>query len=147
MKKIFILFFVMVVSFPAFSQQRKDVRRHRMTPEAMAIAQTNSLNKVLGLDSLQYNMVMLMNYSDAMALQDSIKARAGQGGERPKVTEEERRARREVMQQRRAMRDEQMKKILTPEQYEKYIEYMADVEKDGHPMRRGPRRGAPRGGQ
>ena len=142
MKKIILLFLVSAVTFSAYSQ-RQDVRRQRLDPEAMAVMQTNSLNKVLELYSLQYSMVMLMNYSDAMAMQDSMKVRAERGGERRKLTEEEMRARREVMKQRRALRDEQMQKILTPEQYEKYLNYMKEIEKNARPMGRGPRREGP----
>ena len=144
MKKSILFILLMLIAVSSFSQ-RRDVRRHEMNPEAIAMAQTESLNKVVQLDSLQYSMVMLMNYSDAMAMQDSMKARASRGDSDRKMSEEERRARFEVMQQRRALRDEQMKKILTPEQYEKYLQYMKEAAKGGRPMGRGPRRGTPLG--
>lgn len=132
MKKSILLLMAVLLAVAGYSQRRDGrprARRHEMNPEMMAIAQTNNLHKVLELDSVQYNMVMLMNYSDAMAMQDSIKARA---------------ARAEVMKQRRALRDEQMKKILTPEQYRKYLEYMEQVARNGRPSGRGSRREVPR---
>ncbi len=148
MKKSILLLMAVLLAVAGYSQRRDGrprARRHEMNPEMMAIAQTNNLHKVLELDSVQYNMVMLMNYSDAMAMQDSIKARAARAGEkRMKPTEEERKARAEVMKQRRALRDEQMKKILTPEQYRKYLEYMEKVARNGRPSGRGSRREAPR---
>ncbi len=150
MRKSILLLFAMLLAVAAYSQSRdgrSPARRREFNPEMVALAQTNNLHKVLQLDSMQYNMVMLMNYSDAMAMQDSMKARAARQGEkRVQPTEEERRARAEVMKQRRALRDEQMKKILTPEQYEKYIKYMEESAKNGRPSGKRPRREGPRGG-
>lgn len=150
MKKTILLAMAVMFAVVAFSQERRggQARRHQMSPESMAMAQTRDLQVALGLDSIQCQAVYLMNYADAMALHDSIKARrerAERGGERIRPTEEERRARAEVMKERRKVRDEQMKKILTAEQYEKYLEYMKKVKRAGRPID-GPRRGgAPRG--
>ncbi len=114
------------------------------------MAQTRNLQAVLQLDSLQAQAVFLMNYSDAMAMQDSMRARAerGEGNvKRVPLNEEELRVRREVMKQRRLQRDEQMKGILSPEQYEKYTEYMKKAAENRRPFGRAPRRGAPQAGE
>lgn len=146
MKKSIILLFAMLLAVAAYSQNRDDksrARRREINPEMMAVSQTENLHKILQLDSVQYNMVMLMNYSDAMAMQENMKAREGE--KRMQPSEEERSARVEVMKQRRALRDEQMKKILTPGQYEKYLKYMEEVSKNDRHGGKSPRREAPHG--
>lgn len=145
MKKTFLLVIAMIVAVTAFSQERQRgdrARMHQINPEAMAMAQAKSLQEALQLDSVQFQAVFLMNYSDAMAMQDSMKVRrerAERNGERVKPTDEERRARAEVMKRRQEMRNEQMKQILTEDQYKKYLEY-------NEKMMRSDRRGGPRGG-
>lgn len=145
MKKTFLLVIAMIVAVTAFSQERQRgdrARRHQINPEAMAMAQAKSLQEALQLDSVQFQAVFLMNYSDAMAMQDSMKVRrerAERNGERVKPTDEERRARAEVMKRRQEVRNEQMKQILTEEQYKKYLEY-------NEKMMRSGRRGGPREG-
>ena len=136
MKKCIIFVFAMLMSFTAFAQERGTGRgerpQRRFDPESIAMAQTNALDRVVDLDSIQYQIVYLMNYSDAVAMQDSIKARRdrreqmrrnGQEAQFQRPTDEEIAARRQVMQQRQAIRNAQMKEILTPEQYEKYLQY------------------------
>lgn len=111
-----------------------------MNPEAMALAQTKNLQEVLQLDSVQYQAVFLMNYSDAMAMQDSMKARrerAARDGKRVPPTDEERKARAEVMKKRMEIRNEQMKQILTEEQYNKYLEYQKKSMRNGRRPRGG----------
>lgn len=140
MKKTFLLVIAMIVAVTAFSQERQrdgQARRRQMDPETMAMAQTRNLQDVLQLDSLQFQAVFLMNYSDAMAMQDSMKARrerADRDGKRVKPTDEERRARAEVMKKRQEIRNEQMKQILSEEQYEKYLEYQKKSKRNGRPM-------------
>ncbi len=149
MKKCILLFVAVALAVSAYSQQierERPARRFEMNPEAMATAQTKNLQQILQLDSLQVQAVFLMNYSDAMAMKDSMQARAARGEEkRVKPSVEERRARMEVIKQRRALRDEQMKSILTPEQYEKYVEYMKKSAENGRPRGRRPRGEAPQG--
>ncbi len=148
MKKTILFMFAMVIAVAAFSQERQrdgQARRRQMDPETMAMAQTQNLQEVLQLDSLQFQAVYLMNYSDAMAMQDSMKVRK-ERGERVQPTEEERKARAEVMKKRQEVRNEQMKQILTEEQYEKYLKYMKKSARNGRPN--GERRGGgERGGE
>ena len=143
MKKTILLVVAMIVAVTAFSQERQRdgrARRHQMNPEAMALAQTRNLQEVLQLDSVQYQAVFLMNYSDAMAMQDSMKARkerADRHGKRVQPTDEERKARAEVMKKRMEIRNEQMKQILTEEQYNKYLEYQKKSMRNGRRPRGG----------
>ena len=136
MKKSIIFVFAMLMGLAAFSQERGTGRgerpQRRFDPESIAMAQTNALDRVVDLDSIQYQIVYLMNYSDAVAMQDSIKARRdrreqmrrnGQDTQPQRPTDEEIAARRQVMQQRQTIRNAQMKEILTPQQYEKYLQY------------------------
>lgn len=132
-----------MVAVTAFSQERQrdgKARRQQMNPEAMALAQTRNLQQILQLDSIQYQAVFLMNYSDAMAMQDSMKARrerADRDGKRVPPTDEERKARAEVMKKRMEIRNEQMKQILTEEQYNKYLEYQKKSMRNGRRPRGG----------
>ena len=143
MKKTILMAVAMIVAVTAFSQERQRdgrARRHQMNPEAMALAQTRNLQEVLQLDSVQYQAVFLMNYSDAMAMQDSMKARrerADRDGKRVPPTDEARKARAEVMKKRMEIRNEQMKQILTEEQYKKYLEYQKKSMRNGRRPRGG----------
>lgn len=146
MKKTILFIVAVALSVAAFSQDRQrggHARRYQMNPEAMAMAQARNMQEVLQLDSVQFQAVFLINYSDAMAMQDSMKARkerAERSGERVKPTDEERRARAEVMKKRQEARDKQMKLILSEEQYKKYLEYNEKIKRSG----RRPRGGEPR---
>lgn len=133
MKKSITLFFAVMISVVLVAQNdgRQRVRRE-FNPEEMAMRLTEDLHKAVALDSMQYQFVYLLNYADMTAAQDSMKARRqrmeemrknGQKPERRQMTEEQRKAQMEIMQQRKAARDEQMKGILSPEQYEKYLKY------------------------
>ena len=152
MKRSFIIAIAMFISLATFAQQRNGERRERQqrnfNPESMAMAQTNALDKAVDLDSIQYQIVYLMNYSDAVAMQDSIKARQarreemrrnGQEMKRQRPTEEEMAARRQVIEQRQAIRNAQMKEILKPEQYEKYLQYEKEQMKRFRQPGNGPR--------
>ena len=118
-------------------------QRMEFNPERMAAWQTNRLQQALQLDSMQYQVIFLMNYADAVTMQDSMKARRERAekmrteGKRPeRPTEEQMKARMEIEKEREQIRNEQMKQILTAEQYEKYLKY---IEEQRERMRqRGP---------
>ena len=152
MKKIIFLMLAAAFSIATYAQDRPVGERRKFTPEETAMARTQRLHEAVQLDSVQFQAIFLMNYSDAVAMQDSLQAgrerreqmkKEGKRPERVQPTEEEMRVRKEIMEKRRALRDEQMKQILTAEQYEKYTEYM---KRSNERMRAGgPRRGgAPR---
>ena len=140
MKKILICIVAAMIATVSMAQERRGEQRQRreFNPEEMAMRQTNSLNEVLQLDSIQYQAIMLMNYADAITIQDSIKARRerqekmrqeGKRPERTRPSEEQMRAMKELREQREQVRNEQMKAILTPEQFEKYLKYTQEQSK------------------
>ena len=108
-------------------------QRMEFNPEKMAAWQTSQLQQALQLDSTQYQIIFLMNYADAVTMQDSMKARRERAekmradGKRPeRPTEEQMKARAEIEKAREQIRNEQMKQILTAEQYEKYLKYIEE---------------------
>ena len=144
MKKTLLCIAAIILATLSFAQEGRGQRRQReFNPEEMAVRQTNSLNKVLQLDSVQYQAILLMNYADAVTMQDSINARRARAekmreqGKRPehmRPTEEQMKAMAELRKQREEVRNEQMKQILNAEQYEKYLKYAKEQRKN---MRRG----------
>lgn len=153
MKKTF-LFLVVAMMSLTLSAQRDGARAQRQfDPEQVAVMQTQRLNQAVGLDSLQFQLVYIMNYSDAVAMQDSMKVRRqrmeearknGQKVERQRPTEEQMKAQRAVMEERKNIRNAQMKEILTKEQYEKYLKYLEEQEKS---RRQWGQNGGNRGGR
>ena len=143
MKKITLCILATMMVTISFAQDFRGQQRREFKPEEVAAWQTNQLQQAVQLDSMQYQVVFLMNYADAVTMQDSMKARReraekmraeGKKFERP--TEEEMKARMEIQKEREQIRNEQMKQILSPEQYEKYLKY---IEEQKERMRqRGP---------
>ena len=153
MKKVLFLIVAAMMATFSFAQEGRGQQRQRreFNPEEMAQRQTEQLHRALQLDSVQYQAILLMNYADAVTMQDSINARReraekmraeGKKPERTRPTEEQMKAMMELQKQREEVRNEQMKQILTPEQYEKYLKHQ---EEQRNNMRRGGQRG-PRGG-
>lgn len=155
------LFFVVaaMVATLSFAQEGRGQQRQRreFNPEDMALRQTAQLHQALQLDSVQYQAIFLMNYADAVTMQDSINARRaraekmqaeGKKMERTRPSEDQMKAMMETQKQREQVRNEQMKLILTPEQYEKYLKQQ---EEQRNRMRQGfggqGRPGGNRGGQ
>lgn len=120
--------------------------RMEFKPENMAAWQTGRLQQALQLDSMQYQVIFLMNYADAVTMQDSIKARRERAakmraeGKRPeRPSEEQMKARMEIEKEREQIRNEQMKQILTAEQYEKYLKYIEEQKERMRHLRPGNR--------
>ena len=130
----------------------------------MAQRQTMRLHEALQLDSVQLQAVFLINYADALTMQDSMNARRarmekmraeGKRPERVQPSEEQMKAMMELQKQREEVRNEQMKQILNAEQYEKYLKMQEEQRNrmrqgfggpQGRPGGRGGRPGgAPRG--
>lgn len=154
MKKITFCIVATLLATISFAQEFRGQQRREFNPEEMAAWQTAQLQQALQLDSMQYQVIFLMNYADAVTMQDSMKVRReraekmkaeGKKFERP--TEEQMKARMEIQREREQIRNEQMKQILTAEQYEKYLKYN---EEQKERMRRGPggnRNGRPQRGE
>ena len=142
MKKITLCIVATMLATISFAQDFRTQKRREFKPEDIATWQTNMLNEALQLDSTQYQVIFLMNYADAVTMQDSMKVRReraekmraeGKKFERP--TEEQMKARMEIEKEREQIRNEQMKQILNAEQYEKYLKH---IEQQKERMRRGP---------
>ena len=145
MKKSILLIVLMLLGVASYAQnnnarradnanRRPRTMRQAFSPEDMAKAEADAINAAVGLDSLQYQLVYIMKYSDMVAMQDSMKARAERapkmrerGTNPPRLDEKQRqewmKAREDVMKKRREAMNEQMKQILSPKQYKKYLKY------------------------
>ncbi len=134
MKKILLCLVAVLTATVSFAQHERGTRERQreFNPEEVAQRRTLQLHRVVLLDSTQYQAVLLMNYADALTMQDSIKARRermekmraeGKRPERTRPDEEQIKAMMELQKERESVRNEQMKQILTPEQYEKYLKY------------------------
>ncbi len=161
MKRISFFVVTAMLATMTFAQHQGGERQRReFNPEEMALRQTELLSQALQLDSIQYQAVLLMNYADAMTMQDSINARReraekmraeGKKPERQRPSEEQMNAMRELQKQREQIRNEQMQQILNPEQYDKYLKYQEEQRTKIREMRgkrgrsRGQHRGAPHG--
>ena len=129
-------------------------QRREFNPEEMAQRQTMVLHEALQLDSVQLQAVFLISYADALTMQDSINARRermekmraeGKKPERMRPSEEQMQAMMELQKQREQVRNEQMKTILTPEQYEKYLKMQEEQRERMRQGRQGRPGGAPHG--
>lgn len=132
--------------YPGGPQQQ----RREFSPEEIAQRQTMVLHEALQLDSIQLQAVFLMNYADALTMQDSINARhermekmraEGKQPERVRPSDEQMQAMIELQKQREQVRDEQMKTILNTEQFEKYLKYKEEQRERMRQARPGGRGG------
>ncbi len=151
MKKILLCVVALMLATMTFAQQRRQHQPREFNPEEMAQRQTMALHQALQLDCIQLQAVFLINYADALTMQDSMKVRRermekmraeGKKPERVRPSEEQMKAMAELQKQREEVRNEQMKQILTPEQYEKYLKYQEEQRERMREMRgkRGPGR-------
>ena len=121
---LFSLLLLCAISLSAQENNRSGERPEKLGPEELALLQTNRLNESLGLDSVQFQAIFIMNYSDALAMEEQMKSMSKEKRKEMRKnppSAEERKAFCEEREQRKAQREAQLKKILTPEQYEKYL--------------------------
>ena len=146
MKRILFCIFATMFATMTFAQHQ----RREFNPEEMAQRRTMALHEVLQLDSIQLQAVFLMNYADALTMQDSINARhermekmraEGKQPERVRPSDEQMQAMIELQKQREQVRDEQMKTILNTEQFEKYLKYKEEQRERMRQARPGGRGG------
>lgn len=132
MKRTILCVVVAMLATVVFAQENNRVQRWVFNPEEVAQRRTMALHQALQLDSIQLQAVFLINYADALTMQDSINARharmekmrvEGKKPERVRPSDEQRQAMMELQKQREQVRDEQMRSILNPEQFEKYLKY------------------------
>ena len=165
MKKILLCIVATMFATMTYAQHPGAPQRQQreFNPEEMAQRQTLRLNEALQLDSIQLQAVFLINYADALTMQDSMNARRarmekmraeGKKPERVQPSEEQMKAMMEMQKQREEVRNEQMKQILSPEQYAKYQKMQEEQRNrmrqgfggpQGRPGGRGDRGGRPGG--
>lgn len=156
-KTLFFVVAAMIATFSLAQEGRGQQRQRReFNPEETAMRQTEQLNRALQLDSVQFQAIFLMNYADAVTMQDSMKVRRermekmraeGKKIERTAPTQEQMKTMMELQKQREQVRNEQMKLILTPEQYEKYLKQQEEMRKNMRQGWGGQRGNRPGGGQ
>lgn len=155
MKKILLCIVAAMFATMTFAQHSgAPQRQHReFNPEETAQRQTMRLHQALQLDSIQFQAVFLINYADALTMQDSMNVRRermekmraeGKKPERVQPSEEQMKAMMELRKQREEVRNEQMKQILNHEQYEKYLK-MQQEQRERMRKGRGGRPGGPQG--
>ena len=159
MKKILFCIVATMFATMTFAQHHGAPQRQQreFNPEEMAQRQTMRLHEALQLDSVQLQAVFLINYADALTMQDSMNARRarmekmraeGKRPERVQPSEEQVKAMMELQKQREEVRNEQMKQILNAEQYEKYLKMQEEQRnrmRQGFGGRPGGRPGRPGG--
>ena len=159
MKKILLCIVAAMFATISFAQHPAAPQRQQreFNPEEMAQRQTMRLHEALQLDSVQLQAVFLINYADALTMQDSMNARRarmekmraeGKRPERVQPSEEQMKAMMELQKQREEVRNEQMKQILNAEQYEKYLKMQEEQRnrmRQGFGGRPGGRGGRPGG--
>lgn len=154
MKKILLCIVAVMFATVTFAQhQRPQHQPRQFNPEEMAQRQTMALHQALQLDSVQLQAVFLINYADALTMQDSMNVRRermekmraeGKKPERVQPSEEQMKAMMELQKQREQVRNEQMKQILNAEQYEKYLK-MQEEQRNRMRQGFGGRPGGPQG--
>ena len=158
MKKILLCIVAAMFATMSFAQHQGAPQRQQreFNPEEMAQRQTMRLHEALQLDSVQLQAVFLINYADAHTMQDSMKVRRermekmraeGKKPERVQPSEEQIKAMKELQTQREQVRNEQMQQILTPEQYEKYLNMQEEQRERMRQMRGKRGQGRPGGAQ
>ena len=146
MKKTLFLLTALMIATMAGAQDFRggQPQRREFNPEEYAKMQTDRLHQALQLNDEQYQAVMLMNYADALTMQENFNARReemekmraeGKEIKRTRPSEEQMNEMMKVQKEREQIRNENMQKILTPEQFEKYQKMQEEMRKN---MRRGP---------
>ncbi|MVN77314.1 hypothetical protein GO988_13345 [Hymenobacter sp. HMF4947] len=123
MKKFLLPLLALALSATAASAQAGPPQDgSRPTPEAMAARQTEGLTKQLGLSteqSAKVQQIMLSRDQEMMAMRGQMQA----GTDRSQL--------REQMQANRAKYDDQLKQVLTSDQFTKYTTMMANRRERG----------------
>ncbi len=127
MKKA-ILAVLCMTAFTVMGQQEKkdyksgDMERQRMTPEQMATLQTKKMTLALDLSKEQQSQIEKLNLENAKLRQSKMEAFKAkkESGELKRPTSEERFNMANARLDQQIAQQEQMKKILNADQYEKW---------------------------
>jgi protein CpxP len=118
MKKVF-LAIVMLIGMTTFAQEKetKKEAREKLTPEQRVNLQVKRLAKDLDLNSNQIEELHALLEKES-AKRESRKAEMKEKKEKNALNREETKA---AIEKDRAENEAEMKKMLTPEQYEKWV--------------------------
>jgi protein CpxP len=118
MKKVF-LAMVLLIGMTTFAQEKekKSEGKEKLTPEQKVNIQVKRLAKDLDLNSNQIDELHALLEKES-AQRESRKAEMKEKREKNAINREEAKA---AIEKQRAENEAEMKKILTPEQYEKWV--------------------------
>lgn len=122
MKKLLLPLLALALSATAAAAQDGPPQGGRPTPEAMAARQTEGLTKELSLSadqSAKVQQILLSRSQEMMAMRGQMQA----GTDRSQL--------RDQMQASRAKYDDQLKQVLSPEQFTKYTALEASRRQGG----------------
>lgn len=121
MKKL-VVAALLVVGMTTFAQEKMDEPKKQLTPEQKVNLQIKKLTKELNLTEKQIQEIRVIAAKE-IELREARKAEMEARKEgQTRLTKEEMKARKAKFEEERALAEERMKTILTPEQYTKWTE-------------------------
>ncbi len=117
MKKL-VVAALLVVGMTSFAQEKMEDPKSQLTPEQKVNLQIRKLTKELNLNENQIKEIRIVALKE-IELREARKAEMEAS---KKLSKEEMKARKAKFEEERALAEARMKKILTPEQFTKWIE-------------------------
>ncbi len=130
MRKIGLLLMIVLFGTTMLMAQNRDGQR-RLDPKEMAKKQTEELKEALDLDEKQETQIYAINLNSAEKMSAMREEMRSSDGDRDSM--------REKMGKLRNEQNEEMKKVLSEEQYEKYQKYLEERRKQLGGGKRGSR--------
>ncbi|WP_026810463.1 DUF4890 domain-containing protein [Arenibacter latericius] len=127
MKKL-IFTVLLMIGFTAFAQNDHRKGMMDMSPEQVATLQTKKMTLALGLNDAQQAQIQKLNVENATLRMEKMKEMRAkkESGEMKKLTSEERYALRNERLDHQIAQNQQLQKILTKDQFEKWESLKAD---------------------
>ncbi|WP_157373930.1 DUF4890 domain-containing protein [Arenibacter certesii] len=119
---------LLMIGFTAFAQNDHRKGMKDMSPEHMATLQTKQMTLSLGLNDTQQAQIQKLNVENATLRMEKVKEMRAkkENGEMKKPTSEERYALKNERLDHQIAQKQQLQKILTKEQFEKWESTKAD---------------------
>lgn len=117
MKKL-VVAALLVVGMTSFAQEKMEDPKSQLTPEQKVNLQIRKLTKELNLNENQIKEIRIVALKE-IELREARKAEMEAS---KKLSKEEMKARKAKFEEERTLAEARMKKILTPEQFTKWIE-------------------------
>jgi protein CpxP len=117
MKKL-VVAALLVVGMTSFAQEKMEDPKSQLTPEQKVNLQIRKLTKELNLNENQIQEIRIVALKE-IELREARKAEMEAS---KKLSKEEMKARKAKFEEERTLAEARMKKILTPEQFTKWIE-------------------------